>query len=205
MKIVLSGTYGPCEWANIFALDIGETGGGASMTDVTDVLDAFAAAWTTNVFPLLSAAVEVTLAKAVYISLISAEEYVVETPLSDTGSIDGEALSAQAAAVLSWPINAYYRGGKPRTYVPGIPVADLLDVGHFTSGFTEGLEAAGTAVLAAANDISHGNIVTAAMGIISYAADNAWRDPPIFRKFTGNPLVRSRIDTQRRRLGKEPG
>jgi hypothetical protein len=47
-----------------------------------------------------------------------------------------------------------------------------------------------------------GGIDTVEHGIISFQADNAWRTPPIFRRIISG-RVDSRIDTQRRRLGRD--
>lgn len=106
------------------------------------------------------------------------------------------------ALLCSWSIDASYRGGHPRTYIPA-PAADATEIAggaYFSSSALltyQALCAAGlVAMQAAVAEITHGSIAA--------ARDNAQLVPPRFYAYN-TCRVESRVCTQRRRLGKTGG
>lgn len=119
------------------------------------------------------------------------------------GTNPGTPLPPQCAVCLSWDIGARYRGGKPRWYLPGIPSNALVnpDDSALAAGYSLDLEEAATSVLSGFNGSSiSGEDLT--LGTISFQTGHAPRPTPLFRAF-GSVRVHQRLDSQRRRSGKE--
>lgn len=109
----------------------------------------------------------------------------------------------QVAVVISWPITASYRGGKPRWYIPGlyntattIPGDSVLPAG-LASLIQSAAATFRTNLQAAVIDT-----FSPTLGTISYQSGHSPRPTPLFRPF-GVPRVHERLDSQRRRSGKE--
>lgn len=111
---------------------------------------------------------------------------------------------ASVAACIGWQIAPSYRGGHPRSYLAGIPSSGIASVNSFTSTYLTGLDSRATdfhAGLEAITGISSG-ISSVEHGVISFVRDKAWRTPPVFYRISGH-TIDVRIDTQRRRLGRD--
>lgn len=112
-------------------------------------------------------------------------------------------LPPNCAAVVSWQIPAHYRGGHPRTYLPG-PTSQGLQTAsgnQWSSAFRTGL------ATAAGNFLTHFNGLTVgasseALGCIAHHRNGVLLATPVFYPFSGG-IIHGRVDSQRRRLGKE--
>jgi hypothetical protein len=114
-----------------------------------------------------------------------------------------EALPPQCAVAWSWRIARSYRGGKPRNYMPGVPT-------------TATVTAYGSAIQLSYATSLRNNVVlflnrfnaitvtggTVALGNLSYRTGGALRPTPLFDPFV-DVHVHERLDSQRRRSGKE--
>jgi hypothetical protein len=199
-RIAISGTFSGSEWANIFHVECTEVGTPTSAdwaTVVQDVLNAYQS----HIMPLHSSASECLLARGVFVP-VTGTELLAEKTSSTTGSESGTALPASCAAVLSWQIGAYYRGGKPRTYVPALSNNATASVTQLTSAWVTTMETAGAAFLTAVNAITTTTLTPVVLSTIAFARHNAWLETPLIFPIQ-SVLVRTRIDSQRRRLGKE--
>jgi len=119
-------------------------------------------------------------------------------PGSGTGVVE---LPVQVALCLSWTITDRYRGGHPRTYLPGIN-GGFVQGGRLltTGGHTNYLNAA-AAFLTNMNAITAG-ASSWKMCCVRYFSQHQLLANPLVR-IIGGQSVHGRIDTQRRRLGKE--
>lgn len=117
------------------------------------------------------------------------------------GSTNSSANSVQIAIVASWKIADRYRGGHPRTYLPGITSTDLAS-GHLITS---------TAQLAwknaAAGFLTNFNAMTVGgsswkLVCVRYFSQHQLLPNPFVRLIGGSDVHR-RLDSQRRRLGKE--
>jgi hypothetical protein len=124
------------------------------------------------------------------------------------GLSSGNALPPQVAACISWQGAPSYRGGKPRTYVVGIPTsANILGTSALTSAFATSLRTAAIAALGDMAGFTIGGAVPT-LGAVSYVKKALNPTPPHYRT---TPLfwqyltakVHERLDSQRRRSGKE--
>lgn len=112
----------------------------------------------------------------------------------------------QVTVCLSWQIAESYRGGKPRTYVPGIPqnATNTTGSSQLSTTYANALASVGDAILTAINArVETGaGAATDALGTVSYHTGHAVRPTPLFRAFL-DCRVHERLDSQRRRSGAE--
>lgn len=132
---------------------------------------------------------------------------VVPVAIAGTYTGTGEPLPPNCAMVTSWDINEKYKGGHPRTYWPGVTNGMMAQAGafSFTAAFITALKAAAIAFLGAL--ISHLStaLSSAEVGTMSRFANKQPRPAAVFKPYgAGQVAVHSRLDSQRRRLGKEP-
>jgi hypothetical protein len=196
----MSGTIQGNNWANVFHAQL-STSSAISQADFDTYIAAFAAAYKTRFQAQMGSTVQVTQCKAVLYTpgggeLISSP---VITPWNGTGA---GALAASLCTVVSWLTGVYWRGGKPRTYLPGLPTGDL------NANLMTILTVWRTATITAANSfrtdinaLTSGTITGSVLGFISFFTNNALRTPPIFYPFTG-ATVHPRAGSQRRRDGR---
>ena len=123
---------------------------------------------------------------------------------TDTGSMAGSVLPSQVSCGISWTIQAAYKGGHPRTYLPPPSQSALLSTRLFNPSYCSTIVSAANAFHHDANLLVHGNFSDAHLGTVSFVHQKQWRTPPVFRDFVpGKAGVDGRVDTQRRRLGRD--
>jgi len=162
--------------------------------------DALNTSWQTNFGAKLNNGWKVTSVAAQSLGGDGAQG-INNTGFTFTNSSSG--LPPGAAICLSWLSNATWRGGRPRTYLPGIVQNDLAAVNGsaLASGVPASFASAGNAVLTTMNAVTDaGNSFT--MGFPSYYTNYTLRPVPVFYPL-GSAIVHSRLDSQRRRNGKE--
>lgn len=121
------------------------------------------------------------------------------------GGVTGGSLPPQSATVISWIIAPSYRGGKPRTYLPGVPFSAITPAGSSTLDPTFCGNARTSAETFRGHIGSHpvsGSTLT--LGSVSYFHGHTVRPTPIFNEYLGSK-VHERVDSQRRRSGAESG
>jgi hypothetical protein len=129
---------------------------------------------------------------------------LVTSLVATSGAGSGAVTNADnlaGSAVVSWNVNAYWRGGKPRTYLPAILGSLMVSNDRLTTTAITNLTASAAAFLTAMNALSSGAITDTTLGTVSFRSANADRVPPVFFPYTG-AKVHPKIGTQRRRLGK---
>jgi len=126
------------------------------------------------------------------------------------GGDSGYTLPASVALVISWKIAAYYRGGHPRTYLPGL----VSDRTHNNTTWSPATLAEFSDVAQAFQDTMH-NVAFQSWGsgsvfcsIQQFEKGGSTQDPKVYLDpprvhYISGHAVHSRIDSQRRRLGKE--
>jgi hypothetical protein len=123
-----------------------------------------------------------------------------------SGSGGTEDSSASIAACVNWETDAYYRGGKPKTFIPAVDSSKLASVSQLSSAYSEAL---GTAMSSwSGTDVPtfvSTHLTTPPEHIApSWQTGNAYRDTAI-QRLVYSAWVQPRICTQRRRLGKAVG
>lgn len=142
---------------------------------------------------------------------VSAVLFVDGTPtnvLESTQALSGAATGttnpdAGQAGVVSWLSTAYWRGGKPRSYI-ALPTGVLSTSvrSTLTSTYITNLGTAAGNFVTAANALTGGSSITGTkLGFVSFFTAGAPRTPPLFFAFTGHK-IHPRLAHQRRRDGK---
>ena len=194
-RVTLSGTFVDTTWANIFHLfaagmDVSDVG---QMTDfLTDLIAAFESS---EFYDAQSNELGVTVCKGVFSDGTDLYSQEIDGSPIFAGTDDGGPWSGGVAALVNWHGAWHYRGGKPRTYLPGLTegwadAPGLLDGSHVAS-----LAAAASALMVdiAAMSGSYGSAVS--LGVL---LGNSATEAGTFAPFTG-VSVQSRPCSQRRR------
>lgn len=123
---------------------------------------------------------------------------------TQTGNQGDDCLPANVALCISWHVQQRYRGGHPRTYLAGQPGEKKADNTSWIAAYCSATQDFANQFHSTVNSINHGEIADVHLGTLSTQLRKQWRDPPIFRDYTlGAAHVDTRIDSQRRRLGRD--
>lgn len=199
-----SGTHNGYLWVNIQYLQY--TGALCTVADLQAVGNAVGNAWNTNFAPLCHANVTMNQVDLLDLSNRGAATATV-TALAHPGTRAGTDVSNSVALVVTWKINHRYRGGHPRTYLPAGVTADITSGRLWAGAFQTTATTNANAYLTAINAISTGGKTFKMVGMNFYSHDPSTHAPvyviPPVPYTIGSAVVHGRVDTQRRRLGKE--
>ena|SRR5215471_4148536 len=102
--------------------------------------------------------------------------------------------------VISWRSGVYWRGGKPRTYLPGVPQADTDDAKHLNTAALGRLLTQANAFHGQLNGTVQGAITTTVHGFVSFRGLTGDIVVGAFYPITG-AATHPRMGSQRGRLG----
>ena len=193
VRVAIAGTSATENWANIFHAQL-TTGSAITAADLTTWLASFAALYKSTFGTFISSEVNFLEALA---TCYTPGSTVVSAQSAMTGTGSGSTMVDNNATtmIFSW------RGGKPRTYLPGVPVSLCNDYVHLNATGLNDINVQGAAFIAGVNALTHASIATTTFGFISYSSGNVPRTPAVFFPIT-SAIAHSRLGTQRRRLGK---
>lgn len=196
-RVALSGTYQGHRWANVFYLEL--TGTGITAADLNTLATDIATQWNTNFGNLCLPSTILTEVKIVYVPSVGNEVVGVAT-VSHAGTNTGtDVENAASCSVINWNISAYYRGGHPRWYLPGISQAHVSNGSDIDSTFASNIASGANSFRTGVNGFTTTNISGVSFGTLSFASGNVWRGTPLFRPFTG-ATTRLKLGSQRRRI-----
>lgn len=201
-RFTVSGDWESARWANVFWV---RNGGFATPTagDFQSATADFLSAYNSSFRQLMGIRCIVRECTALYYG-VSGGALDAVAAASQTGNQGGENLPASAAIVIGWRVQAHYRGGHPRTYIPGVTTDQLEDTTTFKSSYVDATRDVANFFLNAVNDIHHGDFNSVHLGTVSFVHRKEWRTPPVFRDYIpGAAFCDSRVDSQRRRLGRD--
>lgn len=190
--MTFSGTFESTKFANVFHMDL--PGNTLDETSLGGFLDDMQALFATNLFyAVCSTSLGVTLAKG---ELSSGGSIIGGSSAAIiTGSDASQELNGGTSIVVSWLGGWHYRGGKPRTYIPGGTTSWLDTPDTFSAGVIADQQAAAIDVINAINVYSTGSVPVAVLGAL--LGNNA-SSSGTFAPFVG-ALVRNQPGSQRRR------
>jgi len=200
VRIAISGTYSSLPWANVFHCQLSTTSS-IIQADLDAWTTAFANAYKTSFGSMESQSVAFSLAKCtLYVPgnlALSSQQ-----TMTGTGTVVGTTVADNSACkVLSWNTNVYWRGGKPRTYVPSVGVSDVVNQSQLTSAVLTNMQTLGNNFRTAVNALVQGTITSTVFGFVSFSSGSADRNPSVFFPITG-AKAHPRLGSQRRRLGR---
>jgi hypothetical protein len=118
------------------------------------------------------------------------------------GSVPGDLAPAQVATLIDWTCRDGRRGGKARSYIPGVPMANLADNAHFESDARDAMDLGARTYLADVVAAEAGPLRVTYMAQMSFVDGHAYRTVPTAFPVVG-AYVRSVPATQRRRIERE--
>jgi hypothetical protein len=201
-RVAISGTFGGQSIVNVFW---------CQLTSSATITQADLDTWTAAI----GAAYKLRFASLInsnYTFALAASTLFVDgTPLNimqSQQSLSGAATGgadeiAGLAAVISWQSSAYWRGGKPRTYIP-MPSAgvSVSAPGQLGATYITNLNTGAGNFRTDVNALTGGTtIASTKLGFVSFFSGGLDRVPPLFFAFTGQK-IHPRIASQRRRNGK---
>lgn len=174
--------------------------GTPTAAQVLALSNAISAAYRARYLPYLTNDVTVNKQRTV-LFVSSTSEVAVDG--ADTGSGSGASQQDPPSVcyLINWSIAGSYRGGHPRTYLPGVAYDTLNENGTLITGNRTNLTTASTNFLSDVNALSPAGFTAVALGTYRFFRHHAAVDPPVFEPFLAG-TCNSLIATQRRRLGR---
>lgn len=197
VKAIVAGNNAGHAWSNRFWL---EAVGSPSGSDLDDLADAVFTAYEDNLLDWTNTFNHCTSCTAVYYTGTAQLEGFHSG--DEVGLASGSLYPVSAAVVVSWHIPEHYRGGKPRTYLPGAIVTDAGTASSWADDFVASRNTDAASFLADMNAITAGGITSVEFGVYRFFSGGVALDPPTFSAFTSGQ-VQKRVCSQRRRLGPE--
>jgi hypothetical protein len=187
-------------WANIFWLVALE-----AVTPTTTQCDSYAEnfynAYNTHLFALLGKDANMLRCAVNFYGAQPTQivgDYVATTAGGSSNDTEVDSLTC----AVSWQIGATWRGGKPRTYLPALPTEAFADSNTLDSTFIANVLSGAEAFNTAVNELNITSGNQTLLSCMSFFSGNSPRANGTAFSITG-ALVHPRIDSMRRRLGKE--
>lgn len=199
IRCVYSGTYGGAKWANVFNVQSANTG--LTNADAVILATGLVAAWDARLKPIHSTGVFLTNCTVVDLTSTSGAQAALGANVQGTSGA-ASPMTANVALVGSMKINRRYRGGHPRMYLTGQATANTQTNTSWTSTWVNTTSTAFTNWRSDVNALTTASSGSITLVCLSYYSDKVLRAIPQVDAVT-SIVVHSRVDTQRRRLGKE--
>lgn len=200
VRFSISGLCNTVAFANVFWASL-TVSGTPSQTDLDSWLTAAQNAYKTNFSPLFPSNNTYSQAQAI-LFLPAGAVLPSLVAMTGAGTMTGGFGTDQAASqVISWQTGVYWRGGKPRSYLPQPGTTGISNMRVLTPTQQSAVVSAANAYRTAINGLTAGAITGTQLGFVSFRTQNADRVPPVFYAYTG-AKCHPRLGTQRRRLGK---
>jgi len=200
VRFSVAGLIQGVAWANVFWSQL-TVSGTPTQANLDTWLGIVSAAYKTRFIALEGNDVSYAIAQAI---LFLPGGLSLPSVIAMTGTGSGAITTTEdssACTVVSWQTGVYWRGGKPRTYLPQPPNAASLDHRLVTAAHQTAVVTAANGFMADVNAAVAGAITGSSLGFVSFRSGLADRVPPLFFAFTGSKC-HPRKGSQRRRLGK---
>jgi hypothetical protein len=149
--------------------------------------------WTTNFAPLTQVLNQLTSVEVWDWGSATGATAITVTP--SPGTQTSPPAGAQVAVLVNWPENYRYRGGHPRTFLPGVPTAFMYQNQFILDSYVAEYQGAAAAFQEAINGYRLG-----AGTLTQVAYHQRIKGVAPFTTPLGNPLVSDRLATIRRRV-----
>jgi hypothetical protein len=198
VQVAVTGNLNALPWANIFHLS--HSAGALSSGTLDAVAASVGNAYSSHFLALMSTVSSVEQVKAMDLSSRTGPIGLDVTHRPGTGA--GTAPAANSVAFcVSWSIVDRYRGGHPRTYIPGMLGTNIVNGHTWLDTFRLGMLGAASAFRTDLNAITAGGL-TWQMVCVRYFSGHALLPDPAVRPIFA-AVCRTRVDSMRRRTGKE--
>lgn len=199
LKVVLHGISSNQNWAAV--LHTTYTGPAPTTAQLDTYANGVVGAYTGSLQPLMHA--NVILGAVEVDDLTSQTSAFTKITANVAGTRAGAPLTRSVCCVASWTVHLRYRGGHCRTYFPVGVQTDAADVANWTTTAQTAFRNGYAGFRTAMNGLLL-NAQPVPMCMLSYYSNHVLRPTPLKPLIEG-VRVGLRMDTQRRRLGKETG
>lgn len=213
IKVQLIGTNQGGLWMNNLHF---QTEAGAAVPQdtgqIATFLNAIATSWGANIGPLCNDEVELTALTYTDLTASDRVQFTSTLVTPEAGSRAGDPLPASIAMVMSLRVSNRFRGGHGRIYIPAGVQGDVVAGRQWSGAFNTAANTAVSAFRTTLEALTMG-VVLVRLVVLSYFSGSHKtpddRHPLPVARPTPLPMlvtsarVRTRVDTQRRRLGKE--
>jgi hypothetical protein len=172
---------------------------GFDTADAQSVADGVFSAFHDTLLPQLTT--DTTLIDCSVVDLTNITGVVGVHTGSGTGGLAGTAMPSNVSLCVSWKEALHYRGGHPRSYLGGVSATFLADVRHVTSSFAGIMTTAALAFRTQVNTLTSTAASAYTLSGVHYRIGGAVHTPPLVVPISA-VAVNTRLDSQRRRLGK---
>lgn len=203
-RIVVKGLLGAGNVANVMHVYKG-SGTSWTQSELDTVTAGVRSAYVSRFLPLLGTTFSL---KDVEGQDLTSEVGLFSTTTgSSAGAIGGVAMPAQVALCVSWKVAAHFRGGHARTYFGGLAVTDASNSTTWSGTVVTAWTTAANQFITSVNALGSPAFAQFVMlsryqGKDSITGEPTPRVTPLIRPIL-SAVVDTRIDTQRRRLGKD--
>jgi hypothetical protein len=201
VKIRLIGTNSSGKWVNV--LHAKYAGGTIDIAALATLAQNVRAAWVTNFAPRLTTSCQLLQVECTDIASRTGAQNV--DTVGGAGTIPGVFAPLQVALVVSWKVGTRYRGGHPRMYLAGPDPSQIQTGNTWMPTYVTNVLAAARAFRTAINASAAGG-ATWQLVAVSYfhlvGGVPAYKVPPDILPIA-DAAIHTRVDTMRRRLGKE--
>ena len=202
MHMAVLGLVSGFPWANTFWVRNGNAQT-PSQADFTNFTGNFATTFQTYLLPHLSNQLHTVEVTGLYYGPTGGE-LAAAVSFDHPGGKTAGAMPMSVSCCIGWRVQAHYRGGHPRTYLAGIPSDSFANPRQFLPAYVAGVASSAADFHTAVNNNVAGLLSSLKLGTVSFINKKQWREPPVFRDFiTASAHVDPRIDSQRRRLGRD--
>jgi len=191
-RLTLEGTDATANWANVFHV----YAPGNILTDprVAGLAQDIGLLFETNLF-YANCSGGLGVAKATLAMSDGSTIVVGESALGFSGTDTGTPMPGAVSCVISWLGAWHYRGGKPRTYLPGLTTSWLNSPTQLDGGLLASQTLNALNTMTSIDAYSASDVPSLSLGVL---LGNTPTSPGTFAPFTG-VLCRQQIGSQRRR------
>ena len=177
VHVAINGHHDTSQWTNVFwALTTGYDS--ATGTDVSDLATDIFGVFQTNLLPWTSNSNHLTSVQCVLYQ--TSGELMGSSTADHVGGASGSYQVGAVSLVLSWGTTAFWRGGKPRTYLSGIPDSAVDTATTYTSSYVSSVAGAAADFLSDFNGLAPGALDTVTLGLLSRVSGGVARTPAVF-------------------------
>jgi len=197
-RVAFSGLFNGLPWVNVMHV-IYDGSGPLDVSEVNALALGMHTNYATEFIPLF--ATNCHLDATDVVDLDNVNGLTANYQHTDTGTTSGASVPVNTCVLVSWKGSERYRGGKARTYLPGLVASNMLNANALTSTALGNYQTAATAFKS--------NIPSLVVGsrTIDLAVIHYFRGPPAGTPLTPphkdqiqSALVRAQLSTQRRRF-----
>lgn len=207
MRVVVNQVLAGIPVINVFHVQK-QTTGQWLQADAQSLVNLMRSSWVTNIIPRQCNVL--SLGNVVGTDLTTDLGVVAASNGSTPGGQPGGVMPANVAMCVGWPIPRHYRGGHPRTYFGGVPLGDASNANSWIGSAITAWTSAAAAWRTAVNALVLSDSATIGLVCVHRYKKSLVTPtnpkgaiPTPFVDFLGAPSVDTRIDSQRRRLGRD--